>query len=73
MLLSEEQHTMEGIIMVNETVRKLQEMRLSVMAKTYLDQMDHLEDFAGMSFDERFSLMIDREASSLSSFARFFR
>ena len=27
---------MEGIIMVNETVRKLQEMRLSVMAKTYL-------------------------------------
>ena len=53
---------MEGIIMVNETVRKLQEMRLSVMAKTYLDQMDHLEDFAGMSFDERFSLIVDREA-----------
>ena len=36
MLLSEEQHTKEGIIMMNETVRKLQEMRLSVMAKTYL-------------------------------------
>ena len=53
---------MEGIIMVNETVRKLQEMRLSVMAKTYLDQMDHLEDFTGMSFDERFSLIVDREA-----------
>ena len=48
--------------MVNETVRKLQEMRLSVMAKTYLDQMDHLEDFTGMSFDERFSLIVDREA-----------
>ena len=48
--------------MVNETVRKLQEMRLSVMAKTYLDQMDHLEDFAGMSFDERFSFIVDREA-----------
>ena len=43
--------------MVNETVRKLQEMRLSVMAKTYLDQMDHLEDFTGMSFDERFRSM----------------
>ena len=66
MLLSEEQHTTEGIIMVNETVRKLQEMCLSVMARTYLD---HLEDFADMSFDDRFSLMIDREASSLSSFA----
>ena len=48
--------------MVNETVRKLQEMRLSVMAKTYLDQLDHPVDFARMSFDERFSLIVDREA-----------
>ena len=45
---------MEVAIMTSETIRKLQEMRLSVMAKTYLDQMDHLEDYANMSFDERF-------------------
>ena len=53
---------MEVAIMTSETIRKLQEMRLSVMAKTYLDQMDHLEDYANMSFDERFSLIVDREA-----------
>lgn len=33
MLLSEEQLITEVNIMVNETIRKLQEMRLSVMAK----------------------------------------
>ena len=48
--------------MTSETIHKLQEMRLSVMAKTYLDQIDHLEDYANMSFDERFSLIVDREA-----------
>ena len=48
---------MEVAIMTSETIRKLQEMRLSVMAKTYLDQMDRLEDYANMSFDERFSLI----------------
>lgn len=53
---------MEVAIMTSETIRKLQEMRLSIMAKTYLDQMDHLEDYANMSFDERFSLIVDREA-----------
>ena len=53
---------MEVAIMTSETIRKLQEMRLSVMAKTCLDQMDHLEDYANMSFDERFSLIVDREA-----------
>lgn len=36
-LLSEEQLITEVNIMVNETIRKLQEMRLSVMAKTYTD------------------------------------
>ena len=36
MLLSEEQLITELNIMVNETIRKLQEMRLSVMAKTYM-------------------------------------
>ena len=66
MLLSEEQHTTEELTMVNETVRKLQEMRLSVMAKTYLDQLDHPDDFARMSFDERFSLIVDREADVLT-------
>ena len=53
---------MEVTFMTSETIRKLQEMRLSVMAKTYLDQMDHLEDYATMSFDERFSLIVDHEA-----------
>ena len=48
--------------MVNETVRKLQEMRLSVMAKTYMDQMEHPEEFESMTFDERFSLIVDRES-----------
>lgn len=50
--------------MVNETIRKLHEMRLSVMAKTYMDQIEHPEEFASMTFNERFSLIVDRESDA---------
>jgi len=48
--------------MVNETIRKLQEMRLSVMAKTYMDQLEHPEEFESMTFNERFALIVDHES-----------
>jgi DNA replication protein DnaC len=47
--------------MLNEnTVTKLHEMRLSVMAQAFKDQMKG-EDFSSMSFEERFGLLVDSE------------
>lgn len=48
--------------MKNETIRKLQEMRLSVMAKAYMDQIENPDEYAGMTFDERFTLIVDKES-----------
>ena len=47
--------------MKNETVRKLQEMRLSVLADSYIEQAAHPEKYEQMTFDERLALLIDRE------------
>lgn len=47
--------------MLNEnTVTKLHEMRLSVMAQAFKDQMKG-ETFSSMSFEERFGLLVDSE------------
>ncbi|WP_312700184.1 IS21-like element helper ATPase IstB [Sedimentibacter sp.] len=47
--------------MLNEnTVTKLHEMRLSVMAQAFKDQIK-AEDFSSMSFEERFGLLVDSE------------
>jgi hypothetical protein len=43
--------------MRNETIRKLQEMRLSAMAGAYMTQLEHPENFSNMTFDERFALV----------------
>lgn len=48
--------------MRNETIRKLQEMRLSAMAGAYMGQLEHPENFSNMTFDERFSLIVDHES-----------
>ena len=53
--------------MKNENVRKLREMRLPVFASTYLEQMEHPEKYAQMTFDERMALMVDREFESRNS------
>lgn len=52
----------EVIIMRNETIRKLQEMRLSAMAGAYMTQLEHPENFSNMTFDERFALIVDHES-----------
>lgn len=50
--------------MLNDTTtNKLHEMRLSVMANSYRDQLKN-NDFNNMSFEERFGLLIDAEWSA---------
>ncbi len=47
--------------MANEsTISKLIEMRLSPMAQTYREQQERV-DIRTMSFDERFSMLVDAE------------
>jgi DNA replication protein DnaC len=53
--------------MLNEnTVSKLQEMRLSVMAQVFREQMKD-GSFTTMSFEERFGLLVDSEWASRKS------
>ena len=47
--------------MKNETIRKLQEIRLSAMADALQTQFEQPERFANMSFDERLAFLVDRE------------
>ncbi len=55
--------TLEVNKMANEnTIMKLNEMRLSGMAETYLNQLSNA-DYQDLSFDERFSLLVDIEYS----------
>ena len=44
----------------NKTVEKLHEMKLSVMAAAFRKQLAD-QAFAGMSFEERFGLIVDAE------------
>lgn len=50
-------------MLVNATVTKLREMRLGVMANSYLAQQEK-SDISAMSFDDRFGLLVDREYSA---------
>ena len=44
----------------NNTVGKLHEMKLSVMAKAFREQLDG-ENVSDLSFEERFGLLVDAE------------
>lgn len=48
-------------MLTNETISKLQDMRLGVMAKQFKEQMDDPQ-FASMSFEDRFSILVDAES-----------
>lgn len=48
------------------TANKLQEMKLTAMAKAFSDQLSD-PNIAGLSFEDRFSLLVDREWSSRKS------
>lgn len=47
--------------MISESLRKLREMRLNELARAYEEQMEQMETYAGMTFNERLAIMIDRE------------
>ena len=44
----------------NNTVGKLHEMKMSVMAKTFREQLEN-KDMGDLSFEERFGLLVDSE------------
>ena len=44
----------------NETVRKLHEMRLSVMAETFSAQLEDVQ-FRPVAFEDRFAMLVDVE------------
>jgi hypothetical protein len=44
------------------TIIKLNDMRLNAMAENYLTQLTNA-DYQGLSFDDRFSLLVDIEYS----------
>ena len=48
-------------MLTNETISKLQDMRLDVMTKQLEEQMDDPQ-FASMSFEDRFSILVDAES-----------
>ena len=47
-------------MLTNETISKLQDMRLGVMARQFKEQLDDPQ-FASMSFEDRFSILVDAE------------
>ena len=53
-------------MLTNETMSKLQDMRLGVMAKQFKEQLDDPQ-FASMSFEDRFSILVDAEWSTRKS------
>lgn len=50
----------------NETVRKLHEMRLSVMAEAFSAQLEDAQ-FQAVSFEDRFAMLVDAEWSARKS------
>lgn len=50
------------IIMNSETIRKLKKMHLTAMAQSYEQQCMEPEHYGSLSFDERFSLLVDQES-----------
>ena len=53
-------------MLTNQTISKLQDMRLSVMAKQFKEQLDDPQ-FAAMSFEDRFTLLVDAEWTNRKS------
>ena len=53
-------------MLTNETISKLQDMRLGVMARQFKEQLDDPQ-FASMSFEDRFSILVDAEWSTRKS------
>ena len=53
-------------MLTNETMSKLQDMRLGVMARQFKEQLDDPQ-FASMSFEDRFSILVDAEWSTRKS------
>lgn len=53
-------------MLTNETISKLQDMRLGVMARQFKEQLDDPQ-FASMSFEDRFSILVDVEWSTRKS------
>lgn len=52
---------MEVSVMTSETIRKLREMRFAEFARAYEEQIEKPEIYAEMTFDERLSILVDRE------------
>jgi DNA replication protein DnaC len=50
----------------NNTIKKLHELKMSVMAQAFRDQMQD-SAFAGMAFEERFGLLVDAEWNTRKS------
>ena len=50
----------------NETVRKLHEMRLGVMAEAFSAQLEDTQ-FQAVSFEDRFAMLVDEEWSARKS------
>jgi DNA replication protein DnaC len=53
-------------MLTENTVSKLHEMKLSVMAQSFREQMTN-QKFTGLSFEDRFSLIVDSEWASRKS------
>ena len=53
-------------MLTNETISKLQDMHLSVMARHFKEQLDDPR-FTSMSFEDRFSILVDAEWSTRKS------
>lgn len=47
--------------MKNETIRKMQEIRLSAMAEAFEIQLQQPERFEQLSFEERLAFLVDHE------------
>ena len=47
--------------MNNETLLKLRKMRLPALAAAYREQSEDPDNYAALSFDERFTLLVDAE------------
>lgn len=47
--------------MNNETILKMQKMRLPVFVQSYREQLEHPELYQAMTFEERVTLMVDAE------------
>lgn len=43
------------------TLETLRSMRLSAMAQSFEDQLNDLETYCSLSFEERFGLLVDAE------------